>query len=127
MMVAKGLGWPPSFHSKEEEFSTWTRKVENYFIGKAPILEELLLCAEKEDVNVIEPEHFIQAVGGAMTTEQVYTTNAGILGFLNGSISGPAQEIFDRATRRNGRTHGDAPLGTSTMAVTSASAISGMR
>ena len=56
----------------------YTKKVENYFISQAPIIRELLKWAEHEDLNTINHERCVEAVGGALTHDQVYMINGGV-------------------------------------------------
>ena len=75
----------------------YKKKLENYFMPQAPIIRELLKWAEREDMERIDHDRCMQAVGNALTSDQVYTVNAGVWGFLSGGISGAALEMFNRA------------------------------
>ena len=48
----------------------------------------------------------MEAVGSALTREQVHLINAAIWGFLSGSVYGVAEEIFKRADTLKGLMHG---------------------
>ena len=80
----------------------WKGKTERYFIGRAPILKDILDWAEGCDLDVITVEKLQQAVGVHLTEEQVLTLNAAIWGFLSGAVSGTAEIIFKRAATLNG-------------------------
>ena len=81
---------------------SWKGKTERHFIARCPILKGILEWAEQEELETISPQRFQEAVGGALTREQVHLVNAAIWGFLSGSVSGPAEEIFKRADTLNG-------------------------
>ena len=80
----------------------WKRKVENHFISRAPIMQEILSWAEEEELNPISRERFAAAVGDKLTFEQVVIVNAAIYGFLSAAVSGSAETMFDGAVRPNG-------------------------
>ncbi len=80
----------------------WKGKTERYFIGRAPILKEILDWAEECDLDVISVEKLQMAVGGHLTEEQLLNVNAAIWGFLSGAVSGTAETIFKRADTLNG-------------------------
>ena len=80
----------------------WKVKVERYFIGRAPILKEILEFAEREDMDEVTFERFREAAGHALTEEQMQTVNAGIWGFLAACLTGSAEALFERAEMLNG-------------------------
>ena len=47
----KGLGKPPMFSGRDEDFSVWTKKIENYVSGVFPnVRGALAFAAESQDV-----------------------------------------------------------------------------
>ena len=77
------------------------RKVERYFIGRAPVLFQLLRWAENCE-DVIDNDLLFKACGARLTTEQALNVNASVWGFLSSTISGPAEAIFKRAETLRG-------------------------
>ena len=80
----------------------WKGKTERHFISRCFIFKGILEWAEQEELETISPQRFIEAVGSALTREQVHLINAAIWGFLSGSVYGVAEEIFKRADTLNG-------------------------
>ena len=58
--------------------------------------------SEQEELETISPQRFMEAVGPALSREQVHLINAAIFGFLSGSVYGVAEEIFKWADTLNG-------------------------
>ena len=56
----------------------WKGKTERHFISRCPILKGILEWAEQEELETISPQRFIEAVGSALTREQVHLINAAI-------------------------------------------------
>ncbi len=54
----------------------WKEKVGRYMISRAPVLKEILEWSESIELETITVEKFRQAVGTALTHDQVMTTNA---------------------------------------------------
>jgi len=75
----------------------YKKKLENYFISQAPVLRNILKWAEQEDLYTIDHAKCVEAVGTALTHDQIYMINAGVWGFLAGGLSGAALEMFNRA------------------------------
>ena len=50
----------------------------------------------------ITPARLAEAVGQALTPEQIYMVNAGVWGFMTAGLSGSAEEIFNRTDQLNG-------------------------
>ena len=80
----------------------WKKKLENYFISRAPIIKGLLTWAESQDLEVITAKHLRQAVGPALTEEQIQMVDGGIWGFLSAALTGGAETIFDGADSLQG-------------------------
>ena len=58
--------------------ANWKKRVENHFISKAPVLKEILEWVEREDMKEITPARLAEAVGQALTPEQIYMVNEGV-------------------------------------------------
>ncbi len=80
----------------------WKEKIGRYMISRAPVLKEILEWAESTELETITPELFRQAVGTALTHEQILNTNAAMWGLLSGAVSGSAETMFNRADVLNG-------------------------
>ncbi len=84
----------------------WKGKIERYFIGKAPVLKELLEWVEKDEHaatnGVITFERLSAAVDRKMTEDQLLMIDAAIWGFLSSALSGTAETIFKRAEMLRG-------------------------
>ena len=79
----------------------WKGKVERYFISRAPILREILMWAEKQDMEEITAGKFQKIVGERLTPEQVAMTKAAIWGFLsNTTWIGLEDRTFEKPARR---------------------------
>ena len=56
----------------------WKGKTERHFISRCQVLKGILEWAEQEELETISPQRFIEAVGSALTREQVHLINAAI-------------------------------------------------
>ena len=64
-----------------KEGPAWKVKLENYFMGKAAVLQEIFVWAESE-TDTISEDRFILAVSAKLAEEQAMAVNATLCGFL---------------------------------------------
>ena len=81
---------------------SWKGKVERRFFFSVPILKNIAEWVKQEELETITIQKFQEAVGLALTREQIHAVDAAMWGFLSGGILGPAEEIFKRADTLNG-------------------------
>ena len=79
----------------------WKDRLERYFISKIPALKVLLDWAERCE-NPITKSTLKQAIGDAMTDEQMDTMEAAVWGFIANCVSGEALTMFKRAEMLEG-------------------------
>ena len=56
----------------------WKGKTKRHFISRCPILKGILEWAEQEELETISLQRFMEAVGPALSREQVHLVNADI-------------------------------------------------
>ena len=61
----------------------WKVKLENYFMGKAAVMQEILTWAEAE-TEAISEETFVYALSMKMDDQQAMAVNSSLWGFLAG-------------------------------------------
>ena len=84
-----------------KEGPAWKVKLENYFMGKAAILQEIFVWAESE-TDTISEEKFILAVSAKLDEDQAMAVNAALWGFLAGCVQGAGTTVFKRSEHLNG-------------------------
>ena len=79
----------------------WKVKLENYFMGKAAVMQEILTWAEAE-TEAISEDAFVYALSLKMDDQKAMALNASLWGFLAGCVHGAGSTVFKRAEHLNG-------------------------
>ena len=80
----------------------WKGKVERYFISRAPILQKILIWAEKQDMHEVTPARLAEAIGRVIDEDKVAMIDASLWGFLSSALTGSAETIFKGADTLRG-------------------------
>ena len=80
---------------------SWEIKLDNYFMGEAAVMRDILTWAEVETDTITE-DTFALAVSSKLDVDTAMAVNSALWGFLAGCIQGAGCTIFKRSDHLNG-------------------------